>query len=538
MSPTDPADLRALAADAWGWRARTQAHGYDDLMRVERPAGWIPDWSAAAVTARHDDLARFGARLIAIDPTGWPVADLVDRALVGSLLRRAAWELETLRSWHRNAQFYVEQAIGPFYELLLRPPPLEPGRRAEALAHLRRVPEVVGWATANLRGAEAPLARVAIMRLRDIEARLGDVAAALAPFVDGEITTFNEAARSAGEALSGFRTWLEARVGSMAPAAPVGREAYRTFLREIAFLPLEPEELVVAARRERDRAIALEAFEGARGIHDAPVLPATIADLVTRQSAAEIEVRAFFERTGFMTLPADLPRYRMAGLPDYLAPLQEFGVTDDLPTGSRPTEDAIAWVTDPTQPLGYFKRAFTLDPRLGLVHEGIHAYQQAISWRHPDPIRRRYTDSTPSEGLAFYAEEATARMGLFDDSSFARGVIANFMRLRALRVEVDVGLALGTLELDAAADMLARQVPMDRATAGEEAAFFAASPGQAISYQAGKLQLIALIAEQRTRLGERFSLREFHDAVVRNGNVPIELLRWELLGLAPRVDLT
>jgi uncharacterized protein (DUF885 family) len=531
-----PDDLRVLAAAAWTWRAKTQAHGYDDLMRVERRAGWVPDWSASAVARRQEQLAALRARWEAIDAAGWSIPDCVDRLLVGSLLRRVAWELDTLQSWRRNAQFYVEQALGPFYELLLRPAPLEPWRIADALAHLERVPVVVAWATANLTEAEAPLARVAIARLAGIDDRLAAVAAALAPLVGDAAPAVRRAAAGAAEALVGYRSWLEARVDALPAAAPVGRAAYERFLGEIAFLPITPERLVADARRERDRALAFEEFERALGIDDEPALPATVDELIARQAAAEREVRAFFERTGFLTLPSDLPRYRMAPLPAYLEPLQEFGVTDDLPTDVRPADDAIAWVTDPQGSLGYFKRAFTLDPRLGLVHEGMHAYQLALSWRHPDPIRRRYIDSTPNEGIAFYAEEATERLGLFADSSYARRTIANFMRLRALRVEVDVGLALGTLGIPEAADFLRREVPMDAATAAEEAAFFAASPGQAISYQAGKLQLFELLAETRARDGSAFSLRAFHDRVVREGNVPIELQRWELLGLAPRLE--
>jgi uncharacterized protein (DUF885 family) len=101
------------------------------------------------------------------------------------------------------------------------------------------------------------------------------------------------------------------------------------------------------------------------------------------------------------------------------------------------------------------------------------------------------------------------------------------MRLRALRVVVDVQLALGELDVPAAAGLLEREVPMDRGTALEEAAFFAATPGQAMTYQVGKTQVLALLADaSRT---EGFSLRAFHDRLWREGNVPFALQRWELL---------
>ena len=64
---------------------------------------------------------------------------------------------------------------------------------------------------------------------------------------------------------------------------------------------------------------------------------------------------------------------------------------------------------------------------------------------------------------------------------------------------------------------------------------FAATPGQAITYTIGKLQILGLLADARERQGEKFSLRAFHDFVWKNGNVPIALQRWELLGLTDEV---
>jgi uncharacterized protein (DUF885 family) len=126
--------------------------------------------------------------------------------------------------------------------------------------------------------------------------------------------------------------------------------------------------------------------------------------------------------------------------------------------------------------------------------------------------------------------------GLFDNSPRSREIIYNFMRLRALRVEVDVKLALGLFTIDQAAEYLQRTVPMDRQTAGAEAAFFASGPGQAISYQIGKTQILHFLADAQSRQGDKFSLRAFHDFLWLNGNVPLSLQRWEYLGLKDDLD--
>ena len=74
-----------------------------------------------------------------------------------------------------------------------------------------------------------------------------------------------------------------------------------------------------------------------------------------------------------------------------------------------------------------------------------------------------------------------------------------------------------------------------------EAATFASTPGQANSYQIGKIQLTELLAAARRAQGESFSLLAFNDFVWNNGNVPFSLQRWELLGdtsAVPEFDTT
>jgi uncharacterized protein (DUF885 family) len=188
-------------------------------------------------------------------------------------------------------------------------------------------------------------------------------------------------------------------------------------------------------------------------------------------------------------------------------------------------------VPAPAPGLPYFYAANARDPRAGILHEGAHYQQLALAWRNPRPVRRHYYDSSANEGIAFYNEEMMLVSGLVDDAPHTRTVLCNFMRLRALRVTTDVGLATGALSITDAAAGLAARVPMDEATAREEAAFFAETPGQALTYQIGKTQLIALLADAVRLRGAGLDLQSLHDAIWVNGNVPVALLRWELLGL-------
>src|SRR2546430_7641943 len=219
-------------------------------------------------------------------------------------------------------------------------------------------------------------------------------------------------------------------------------------------------------------------------------------------------------------------------MPEYLRALQGFSENDDFTSPSRLNENCVRYVAEPSGNLGYFWRATVENPRPITIHEGVpgHYFQLCLSWKHEDPIRRHYYASTANEGIGFYAEEMMLQAGLFDDSLHTREIIYNFMRLRALRVEVDVKLALGEFTLEQAAKYLEEKVPMDPETARQEAIAFATGPGGEISYQIGKLQIVKFLADARLQQGGNFNLRAFHDFVWKNGNVPISLQRWEYLG--------
>jgi hypothetical protein len=297
--------------------------------------------------------------------------------------------------------------------------------------------------------------------------------------------------------------------------------------------------MLLLSRTEFDRAAALEAVEARRSAA-LPPLPVfrTHQEQIRQTVKDERAIRRFLTERGLLTIPKHLRHYTNAPMPAYLRPLAGIGELDDFTSPGRLTEDAVRYIPEPSPSLSFFPRSMAQDPRPIIIHEGIpgHYAQLALSWQHEDPIRRQYIDSGPNEGWGFYVEEMLLQMGLFDDDRpQSRAVIHRFMRLRALRVEADIRLALGAWDIPAAARFLARAVPMDPADAEQEAAFFAATPGQAITYQIGKLQILRYLSDARSERAGQFDLRAFHDRLVRNGNVPVALQRWEDLGLSDEV---
>jgi hypothetical protein len=416
-------------------------------------------------------------------------------------------------------------------ETLLPPPPFDEVRSEEVVARLENIPSILEDAKASLQHPAAPFAKLAIDEMANIRAQLSQVERGVAPLLSGDARKdLAPSIEAATKALESYRGWLQARLLTMSQQTAIGRESYIYFYRNVALYSFSPEELLAAARQEWARSVAFEETESHRNaaLPPLPIFPNIEAQVAATQKR-EAQVRRYLSEKGILTVPADFPHYTVSPLPSYIDALGDFNEQDDFTGPSRLKDDCVRWAPNPSTSLGYFALANAHDPRPDLVHEGVpgHYMQLWLGWRNPDPIRRHYYDSGANEGLGFYAEEMMLQEGLFDDSPHSREIIYNFARLRALRVEVDVRLALGEFTLDQAADYLMRMVPMDKKTAHEEASMFATSPGQAISYQAGKLQITKFLADARLKAGEKFDLHAFNDFVWRNGNVPIELQREE-----------
>jgi hypothetical protein len=526
--------LDTLAREFFAWRRVQQPASGDDINRVERPDSWLPDFSPEALDEYRQKYQDFIRALDGLETENWPVSDQVDARLLKAAIQRVHWELDVLQAPHRNPLFYVDQTLGSVFELLILSGPMDDARTRNILLRLEHIPVTLKSARENLSRPVRPFAVATIDTLADIEIRLQEMETGLQEaFPEESHRRLHKAVTRAAAALEKYSKWLASRTDTMQTAFAIGPGDYQWFLTHVALVPHTPNELLAQGRQAWNRAVSWDVLEKNRNRQ----LPELILFQNTdRQIQAsflkEQEIRTFLEAHDLMTVPEWLKHYRNRPMPGYLAPLAFMGVTDDLTSENRLDEDAFRYIRDPSPDLPYFHLSAARDPRPLIIHEGIpgHYFQLALSWANPNPIRRRYIDSSVNEGIAFYVEEMLLQAGLFEFSPRSREIIHSFARLRALRVEIDIRLAVGDFTIERAADYLARAVPMDHATALDEAIFFAFNPGQAISYQIGKLQIIEFLADAKLDQGEAFSLRHFHDFMMRNGNMPIAFQRWEYLG--------
>jgi len=157
-----------------------------------------------------------------------------------------------------------------------------------------------------------------------------------------------------------------------------------------------------------------------------------------------------------------------------------------------------------------------------VYHEGVpgHHFQIALQVENKELPRFRQIGafgniSALVEGWGLYAERLAAESGWYEgDPEGQLGQLYDAL-WRARRLVVDTGLH---------AKHWTRQQSIDYGIEASEVERYVVFPGQACSYMIGQLKLVELREKARQVLGDKFSLREYHDVVLDTGTVPLEIL--------------
>ena len=473
-----------------------------------------------------------------MDKSNFNRSDSVDYLCLRSNIERVNWELNILREPFTNPDFYITQTLVSIYELLTINSPFTQERTKNLIVRLDAFPKIICDAKENLTEAKVEFAKIAIENLSDIYNKMRSIEVALKKESISQNQNLSGSFATATKSLIDYQHWLQNILPELPKNVPIGKESYEYFLRDIALIPYSTNEIINMGKTEFDRAVAFEQIEKQRNINSPkPKIFRTVEEEIHKAKEYEQQIRDFLESKNIMTVPNWLQHYTLRPESAKLNPIKYLSVEDDLTSENRLDENSVHYIPQPDSNLSFFYLSMAYDPRPIIIHEGIpgHYFQLATSWKNPDLLRRRFIDSGANEGIAFYVEEMLLQAGLFDDNPHTRETIYSFMRLRALRVEADVNLALGIFNTDEAADFLTKSVPMDKQTAIEDASFYSYFPGQAISYQIGKIQVMKFLSDAKLVLGNKFNLKNFHDFLMLNGNVPISLLRWEYLGLTDEI---
>ena len=188
---------------------------------------------------------------------------------------------------------------------------------------------------------------------------------------------------------------------------------------------------------------------------------------------------------------------------------------------------------DGTRPGRFYANLYDIKatPKFGMrtlaVHEGIpgHHFQVAIAMELEGmPLIRRFSLFTAYvEGWALYAERVAWEQGLMPTAADNIGRLVAEL-FRAVRLVVDTGIHHKRWTREEAIDYMLANTGMAESDVVAEIERYIVMPGQATAYKVGMMKILELRQKAMDSLGDRFDLRDFHDVVLKNGAVPLDIL--------------
>jgi uncharacterized protein (DUF885 family) len=160
------------------------------------------------------------------------------------------------------------------------------------------------------------------------------------------------------------------------------------------------------------------------------------------------------------------------------------------------------------------------------IHEAYpgHHLQLVIAREHPSLSRLQLDATEFVEGWAMYCEQMLREHGFDAGPVFEVGLATDAI-WRACRIVLDIQMHRGELSVEKATEFLVEMTRFERSVAHAEVLRYTYTPTYQLSYLLGKVMILELRADEQRRLGARFDLRAFHDALLRNGSLPISFHR-------------
>ncbi len=214
-------------------------------------------------------------------------------------------------------------------------------------------------------------------------------------------------------------------------------------------------------------------------------------------------------------------------LPLEVVPMDSFRAPNAVPADYSPGSIASERPGRVNVNLYHPKERLLLNVEAIAYHEGLPGHHlqftTADSIQGLPAFRRFASYDAYSEGWALYAEQLGHELGFYKNPYSEYGRLQNEM-WRSVRLVVDTGVHEKHWTRQQMVDFFRAHTVMDDQNIQTEVDRYISWPGQALSYRLGQMKILELRARARSRLGDRFDIRQFHQHVLALGPVPLDVL--------------
>ncbi|HWM86749.1 MAG TPA: DUF885 domain-containing protein [Kofleriaceae bacterium] len=504
--------------------------------------GALEDRSRQRIDARVAELEALRSRLAAIDRGALAFDDAIDHEMLTGQIEGELLDLETLRVYEVNPMPYAGLAGRAIDSLIKRDfaPPAQ--RLRSVIARLKAVPRVFEAARANVKNPPREFTEIAMRRAQgSIGFFEGSVATWAKQAAGGDAALwkeFEEANRAVVDAMREFASWLEKDLLPRSKGHYAIGEAH--FLaklehEEMVSIPLAELLAKGEAQLEKDYAAFVATARKIDPRKSAAKVMASLSD--THPKEAELipsvrnsveEARQYLIDKQIVTVPSEV-RARIEETPPYARAGGFASMDTPGPFETKATE-AFYYVT-PVEKDWTRKHK---EEHLRLfnpwvvaminVHEAYpgHYLQFLYAPRFPTKTRKLAFAASNAEGWAHYAEQMMVDEGFGGGDPKVRLAQLQEALLRDVRYVVGIKLHTAGWTVEQGAKLFVEKAFQEPANGFEESRRGSYNPTY-LYYTLGKLQILELREEYRSK--KSASLREFHDAFVAQGGLPIALVR-------------
>ncbi len=542
MAQTDSDNLHHIFEEYFEEQLRSYPESATALGRNEYNDRWT-DWSRDARDARRDKLRDYEGRLLAIAPDSLSAQDSLSRGLLLHEIRDSLG-VEEISTYLTG----LNQLFGPHTRIYLTIREM-PARTTEDYENIVRRLEAVGpyidqritiYREAMKAGLRQPrlVIELIIKQLDAQAAQTADERALLAAFrkfpdafdesdkqrlLKAGTTAYNETFLPAWKKFRGFLA--EDYLPGARPEIGVttledGNQRYASLIRHFTTTDLTAKQVHDLGLREVERiekemlVIARETgFEG-----ELAAFEKQLRAIPEQRFTSKQDMLVYCRNVAKLVDP-ELPRFfrRLPRSPVGIRPIAADREAETPSNYEMPAADGsrAGWFNlqayKPEEEIKFDKAALVLHE----TNPG-HHLQIALQLELDElpEFRKVFHSTAYIEGWALYAESLGVEMGVYPDATSRFGKLES-ERFRARRLVVDSGLHAFGWTRERAVEYLGDSAEIDR---------YISWPGQALAYKIGELQIKELRARAEKELGDNFDIREFHDVVLRDGALPLQLL--------------